>query len=81
MYTEECFKYIRKNKSNQMRELLIWDKFKGPQTVRISQFVGELNPKVYKRSSVRYKPTLSKNKTSKEKKALLFTTADKLGKK
>ena len=57
------------------------DTYKGPQTVRISQFVRELNPKVYKRSSVRYKPTLSKNKASKENKTSLFTTADKLGKK
>ncbi len=55
--------------------------YKGPQTVRISQFVDELNPKVYKRSTVRYKTTLSKNKASKENKASFFTTADKLGKK
>lgn len=31
------------------------DTYRGLQTVRISQFVGELNPKVYKRSTVRYK--------------------------
>jgi len=54
--------------------------YRSPQTVRVSQFVGELNPKVYKRSSVRYKPKLSKNKTSKENNASFFTTADKLGK-
>ncbi len=53
--------------------------YRGPQTVRVSQFVGELNPKVYKRSSVRYKPVLSKKETSKDNKSS-FTTADKLGK-
>ena len=57
------------------------ESYRGPQTVRISQFVNELNPKVYKRSSVRYKSTFSKNKTSKENKASFFTTADKLGEK
>ncbi len=55
--------------------------YRGPQTVRVSQFVEELNPKVYKRSTVRYKPTIKKNKTLKENKVSFFTTADKLEKK
>lgn len=46
------------------------------------QFVNELNSKVYKKSTVLYKPSpKSKNNSSKEKNASLFTTADKLGKK
>ena len=56
------------------------DTYRGPQTVRVSQFVGELNPKVYKRSSVRYKPTSINKKNSKKSKESFFTTADKLGK-
>ena len=51
------------------------------QTARISQFVTELNSKVYKKSTVLYKPSPSKNKISKESKVSLFTTADKLDKK
>ena len=52
--------------------------YRGPQTVRVSQFVGELNPKVYKRSSVLYKPTPINKKNSKKSKGSLFTTANKL---
>ncbi len=59
----------------------IINSYKGPQTVRISQFVNELNSKVYQRSSVLFKPMSSKKKISKENKASFFTTADKLGKK
>ena len=55
--------------------------YRGPQTVRVSQFVEELKPKVYKRSSVRYKPTPTKKKNSKKSNRSFFTTADKLGKK
>jgi len=57
------------------------DTYRGPQTVRVSQFVGELNPKVYKRSSVRYKPIPINKKNSKKSKGSFFTTADKLAKK
>lgn len=55
--------------------------YRGPQTVRVSQFVEELNPKVYKRSSVRYKPTPKNRRNSEKSKESLFTTADKLEKK
>ncbi len=55
------------------------DTYQGSLTVRVSQFVDELDSKVYKKSTVRYKPTPSKNVNSKENKALSFTTADKLG--
>jgi len=55
--------------------------YRGPQTVRISQFVGELKPKVYKRSTVRYKTTPQNKTASKKSKESLFTTADKLGNK
>ena len=55
--------------------------YRGPQTVRVSQFVEELNPKVYKRSSVRYKPTPKNKRNPKKNKESFFTTADKLGKK
>ena len=54
--------------------------YKGPQTVRISQFVNELNSKVYKKSTVLYKPSPSKNNRSKVSKTS-FTTADKISKK
>ena len=57
------------------------DTYRGPQTVRVSQFIGELNPKVYKRSSVRYTPTPINKKNSKKSNGSLFTTADKIGKK
>ncbi len=57
------------------------ESYRGPQTVRVSQFVGELKPKVYKRSSVRYKPAPIDKQKSKKSNASLFTTADKLGKK
>ncbi|MBY9014552.1 MAG: ATP-dependent helicase [Candidatus Lokiarchaeota archaeon] len=57
------------------------ESYRGPQTVRISKFVEELKPKVYKRSSVRYKPTPIDKKNPKKSDGSLFTTADKLGKK
>ncbi|MFX1312998.1 MAG: 3'-5' exonuclease, partial [Promethearchaeota archaeon] len=38
--------------------------YKGPQTARLSQFVSELNSKVYKKSSVVFKP--QKRKESKK---------------
>ena len=56
----------------------IRDTYRGPQTVRISQFVEELNPKVYKKSSVRYKPLESNKRNSKKSNGSIFTTADKL---
>lgn len=39
----------------------IRDTYKGPQTVRISQFIDELNSKVYQRSSARFKPKKNMN--------------------
>jgi DNA helicase-2/ATP-dependent DNA helicase PcrA len=57
------------------------ESYRGPQTVRVSKFVEELKPKVYKRSTVRYKPISSKKSNSKKGDSSFFTTADKLGKK
>ena len=36
--------------------------YRGPQTVRVSQFVAELDSKVYKHSTVNFKPSKSRNK-------------------
>ena len=57
------------------------ESYRGLQTVRVSQFVEELKPKVYKRSTVRYKSPPNSKKNSKKSNRSLFTTADKLGKK
>ncbi len=46
--------------------------YRGPQIVRASQFVSELNPKVYKKSSVQFK---SQNKKEKMDKKDLFKSA------
>ena len=39
--------------------------YRGPQMVRPSQFVSELNPKVYRKSSVQFKPQKKKGKIDK----------------
>ncbi|MFX0137163.1 MAG: 3'-5' exonuclease, partial [Candidatus Hodarchaeota archaeon] len=39
--------------------------YRGPQVVRQSQFVSELNPKVYRKSSVQFKPQKKKGKIDK----------------
>ena len=36
--------------------------YRGYQTVRLSQFISELDPKVYKKSSVRFKPKKKEKK-------------------
>jgi DNA helicase-2/ATP-dependent DNA helicase PcrA len=38
--------------------------YRGPQTVRVSQFVAELDSKVYKHSTVNFKPSKSGNKNN-----------------
>ncbi len=40
--------------------------YRGPQMVRPSQFVSELNPKVYRKSSVQFKPQKKKGKIDKK---------------
>jgi len=52
---------------------------RGYQTLRISPFISELNPKVYRKSSLQIKSKKSKkrNETDKQKK-LFFQTADEL---
>ena len=40
--------------------------YRGPQLVRASQFVSELNPKVYRKSSVQFKPQKKKGKIDKK---------------
>jgi len=51
--------------------------YRGPQIVRASQFVSELNPKVYKKSSVQFKSKINVDKTLSNQKNL-FKTADEL---
>ncbi|MFX1279311.1 MAG: ATP-dependent helicase [Promethearchaeota archaeon] len=56
--------------------------FRGEQIVRISPFISELNPKVYKKSSVFIGPVKEKGKKSpKNLQQSLFQTADELFKK
>ncbi|UCD02242.1 MAG: ATP-dependent helicase [Promethearchaeota archaeon] len=50
--------------------------YRGPQVVRQSQFVYELNPKVYRKSSVQFKPQKKKGKI--EKKDLFKSAIDLL---
>ncbi|MFX1375896.1 MAG: ATP-dependent helicase [Promethearchaeota archaeon] len=53
--------------------------FRGVQTVRISPFISELNPKVYKKSSVQFRSTKKQvKKASFGQKSSLFQTADEL---
>ncbi|MFX1420481.1 MAG: hypothetical protein ACFE9N_16370, partial [Promethearchaeota archaeon] len=40
--------------------------YRGPQMARISQFISELNPKVYKKSSVQFKSKKKKGQINKE---------------
>jgi len=47
--------------------------YRGPQIVRLSEFVSELNPKVYRKSSVDFKP--EKKRKGKDSKKDLFKTA------
>ena len=55
---------------------------RGYQTMRISPFIAELNPKVYKKSSVQIRSkTREKNKSSNKQPKSLFQTADELLKK
>ena len=55
--------------------------FRGEQIVRISPFISELNPKVYKKSSVYIGPIKGKGKKSPKNLQSLFQTADELFKK
>ena len=53
--------------------------FRGEQIVRISPFISELNPKVYQKSSVKFKSTVKRLGTSPYKnKKSLFRSADEL---
>ncbi|MHA2391999.1 MAG: 3'-5' exonuclease, partial [Promethearchaeota archaeon] len=55
---------------------------RGYQTLRASPFISELNPKVYKRSTVRFRSKIRENKEiSKKQQDSLFSTADELLKK
>ena len=51
--------------------------YRGPQMVRLSQFVSELNPRVYKKSSVQFKSKINIDKTRSNSRNL-FKTADEL---
>ena len=51
--------------------------YRGPQIVRLSQFVSELNTKVYKKSSVEFKSKINIDKTLSNRRNL-FKTADEL---
>lgn len=52
---------------------------RGYQTLRISPFISELNPKVYKKSSVQIKLKISKKRKDRgEQRKSLFQTADEL---
>jgi len=61
--------------------------YRGPQTVRLSQFIAELNPVVYQKSTVKFKPKekweeedSNRNDIRQQKKKFpsIFTTADEL---
>jgi DNA helicase-2/ATP-dependent DNA helicase PcrA len=55
---------------------------RGYQTLRISPFISELNPKVYKKSSIQIKSkTKAKRTASRKREKSLFQTADELLKK
>jgi DNA helicase-2/ATP-dependent DNA helicase PcrA len=53
--------------------------FRGEQIVKISPFISELNPKVYQKSSVKFKSTVKRGRASSYKsKESLFQSADEL---
>ncbi|MHA2132009.1 MAG: 3'-5' exonuclease, partial [Promethearchaeota archaeon] len=53
--------------------------FRGEQIVKISPFISELNPKVYQKSSVKFKSTVKRGRASSyQSKESLFQSADEL---